>query len=325
MSDRSRTQDILSDILGVQNSINTLLGTINTSLGGDVGSGGLGDIDNLVGINTPFRHGERVIYVDSSNGSGTYDGTTRTTAWRTVQEGLDDSDTTNATDLVLIFNDPGGDGYDINRNDGNSTWGGDVIIVGIGRTQVRIINSFVGATHVLGFENASVYMSNVRLWNGDEDYSQYLLALDGCDGSEIKNCDFYLLNSGNGSYGIHLEDISRVKVEESHFYFEWDKGVDNAISNGIRLNGAHRCEINRCIFDGSHPSVPGGYGINGESGSRQNVFKNNVFLENTIGIHLDGTTENNFSVRNSYGNCAADFTDDSGANWEVCECTTAQP
>ena len=315
MSERSRTQDILVDILGVQNTINTYLGLINAELGG----GGAVATNN---IDLAGRPVERTIYVDSSAPAGG-DGLTRETAFQTVQEGLDLSDSTNGLDLVLIFDDPGGDGYDINRNDGDSTWASNVVMIGMGREQVRIINSFEGATHVLGFEGCSVYISNIRLWTGDESYVQYLLALDGCDASEIENCDFYLLNSGTGSFGINLEETSRAKINNSHFYFEWDKGVDNAISNGIWVNGSMRNEVNRCIFDGAHPSVPGGYGIMVDTGSRQNVFRENSFIENTIAIECDQTTENNFSVRNNYGGCAADFVDDSGDNYEVCPCTTA--
>ena len=318
MSERSRTQDILVDILGVQNTINTYLGAINTELGG----GGAVATSN---VDLAGRPVSRIIYVDSSAPAGG-DGLTRATAFRTVQEGLDLSDSANAIDLILIFGDPGGDGYDINRNDNNSTWGTSVVMIGIGREEVRIINSFVGATHVLGFQDCSVYMSNIKLWTGDEDYIQNLLALDGCDGSEIVNCDFYLLNSGNASIGISLESTSRIKVNDSHFYFEWDKGVHAATSYGMWLtNSSNQNEINRCIFDGSHPTVPGGFGIVCDAKSNQNIFRENNFIENTIAIELDQTTENNFAMRNNYAGCASDFVDNSGDNYEVCPCTTAVP
>ena len=319
MSERSRTQDILVDILGVQNTINTYLGLINAGLG----EGGSIVATSNNNIDLAGRPVERTIYVDSSAPAGG-DGLSRETAFRTVEEGLDLADTSNGLDLILIFDDPGLDGYDINRNDANSTWASNVVIIGMGREQVRIVNSFEGVTHVLGFEGCSVYMSNIKLWTGDEPYIQYLLALDGCNGSEIENCDFYLLNAGDMSFGINLEDTSRAKVENSHFYFEWDKGDDAAYSNGIWINGSHQNEINRCIFDGAHISVPGGTGIKVDTSSRQNIFRENNFIENTIAIDLDQTTENNFAMRNNYAGCAADFSDDSGDNYEVCACTTAE-
>ena len=315
MSERSRTQDILVDILGVQNTINTYLGAINIGLGG----GGAVATSNIILAGRPVV---RIIYVDSAAPIGG-DGLTRETAFRTIQEGIDLSADTNSTDLILIFDDPGGDGYDINRNDGDSTWRTNVVIIGVGRDQVRIINSFEGASHVLGFQTCSVYMSNIRLWTGSEPYVQYLLALDSCDGSELQNCGFHLLNSGDQSFGINLEDTQRVKINDSYFYFEWDKGEHNAYSGGIWVNGSNRNEINRCIFDGAHPSVPGGTGILVDTNSRQNIFRENNFIENTVAIDLDQTTENNFAMRNNYGGCAADFVDGSGNNYEVCPCTTA--
>ena len=293
MSERSRTQDILVDILGVQNNINTVLGQINIALSD--GEGGISGGVN--GINTPLRHGARVIYVDSSNGSGTYDGTTRATAWRTIQEGIDDADTKNLSDLILIFDDPGGGGYDINRADEDNFWRTNVIIVGIGREQVRIYNSYEGASRVLGFDGCSIYLSNVRFWNGDEEVTQNLLYLYRCDGSELENVDFYLLNAGVGSTCLYLNECGRTKTKNSHFYIFTEEEVGNTI--GVLIDDASQNEIESCIFDGSHPSVPGGIGILTSGTCRGNVFTSNSFIENIIAIDLVQTTENNFSVRNN--------------------------
>ena len=318
MSERSRTQDILVDILGVQNTINGYLNSINTALGEG------GALSGLDGINTPFRHGDRVIYVDCSAPGPTHDGTTKDTAWLTIQDGLDDAATTNNTDLILIFADPGGDGYDINGNDEDSTWShNDVIIVGIGRDQVRIINTFEGADHILGFESSHVYIKNLTFWTGSEDVERVYLKLNThCDGSEIYNCDFYTLNAHKGTIGVFLE-AERCRIERCHFYIQDDEEDPVNRTYGVVLYGANRNEIIDCIFDGAHPSVPGGIGIFAEDNSRQNVFKNNVFIENAIAIDLDQTTVNNFSVRSNYAGCIEDFGDDSGENYEVCPCTTA--
>jgi hypothetical protein len=307
MSDRSRTQDILSNILAQQTLVNTnLLSGITVTV----------EIPNYIS-----GQAGRIIYVSSAAGAGEGDGTSLADAYETIEEALDDADTTQICDLILIFDDPGGEGYDINRNGANSTWDTPMIIIGVGRHQVRVVNNFVGAPHVMRFENA-VYISRISVWvDDDQDNDGIVIEGGHADGSEIFNCDFQFLNAGAAHYGIVLDDVERCRINRCHFYIN---GTAPGECGGINVNEGLRNDIRDNIFDGNHPVATGGYGVHFSTDGgacRQNYVMNNLFVGCDVGVLEDLNCNRNGVIGNTFKSCIADVTDNGANNYEISSVT----
>lgn len=302
MSERSKIEGLLNDIVAYQ-------GLINTGVSG-IGSAHSEDLQLA-----------RTIYVDSMvTASG--NGLSRATAVKTIEEALDLADLTNKTDLILIYDDPGGSGYDIDRPTATATWSSPVVIKGVGRQQVMICNENVGADHVLKFEDA-VYLSNVKIVvDGERSQIGVIVSEGHSDGSEIIRVDFDFLNAGSGSVGIQLLLNERSLVEKCHFYIN---GKNALMIEGVQVAGSLRCDIRDNIFDGSHGSVPGGIGVHfiaTGTACRQNYVRDNLFYNCDHGGLIDVNCNQNGFIGNTFkASIVADVTDNGTANYEISSVT----
>lgn len=243
----------------------------------------------------------------SPDGTGV-DGQSWATAYQTIQDALDAASTdVNDATLILIAPQTGGVHYDINRT-GDPTWSANVILKGVHRTWVKIMNDHDTATSImnltgyaslidlnfnLGTSNNGVKFTKgafrakaVQFVGEDLTSAKTALHLDGASTikhGKIVDCYF----KGHTDYmTAMLIDNCELSRFEDLYTFECLKGIQ-IIDAGSINNTFDNVNIYNC----SHAN---GIGIDIDAGDEQH-FNNIRFNGNTLNIddEVDGHQWNN--------------------------------